>query len=112
MVRKTRTSPILLWSDRYPDAYEPRIEPLRGNLPSGVTAVLLRDQLSAAYARAILYTVDRRDAVRRVGMVEGGIIDLLTYADNTLRVGADPHDRPTCYGWRRSNNTLAVRSCP
>ena len=112
LIRKTRTSPILLWSERHPGAYEPRIEPLHGDGPSGVTAVLLRDQLGAAYARAILYTVDRHDAVRRVGTVEGGIIDLLTYADNTLRVGADPHDRPTCYGWRRSDDTLAVRPCP
>ena len=112
LIRKTRTSPILLWSARYPGAYEPRIELLHGDGPSGVTAVLLRDQLGAAYARAILYTVDRSDAVRRVGTVEGGIIDLLTYADNTLRVGANPHDRPTCYGWRRSDDTLAVRPCP
>ena len=112
LVRKIRTSPILLWSERYPGAYELRIELLHGDGPAGITAVLLRDQLGAAYARAILYAVDRHDAVRRIGTVEGGIIDLLTYAGNTLRVGADPHDRPTCYGWRRSDDTLAVRPCP
>ena len=112
LVRKIGTSPILLWSEHYPGAYEPRIELLHGNVPPAVTAVLLRDQLGAAYARAILYAVDRNDAVRRIGTVEGGVIDLLTYADNTLRVSADPHDRPTCYGWRRSDDTLAVRPCP
>ena len=112
LVRKVGTSSVLLWSQRYPGAYEPRIEPLHGDVPPGVTAVLLRDQLGAAYARAIVYTVDRHDAVRRVGAVEGGIIDLLSYADNTLRVSDDPHDRPICYGWRRSDDTLAVRPCP
>ena len=112
LVRTVGRSSTVLWSERYPDAYEPRIELLYGDLPSGVTAVLLRDQLGAAAARATLYALDRTDVVRRIGSVEGGIIDVLTYADNTLRVSSGRQDPPVCYGWRRSDDTLATRPCP
>lgn len=111
LVGKIGTSPILLWSERYPGARKPRLELLHDDISLGVTAVLLRDPLGAGYVCAILHAVARNDAVRRVGRVDGGIIDLPTYADNTLRVSSDPHDRPICHGWRTSDDTLTTRPC-
>ena len=111
LIRRQGRSARLIWSARYADAYEPVIAQIYGPLTPGVSALLLHYQTGADDAHATLLSVNTHDFVSVIGSVRGQTVDLLPWADNTIRASSGPGDPPICYGWKTGTGTLARRPC-
>ncbi len=112
LLRKQGHGIKVLWSHRFPNGYEPRINQLYGDVPRGLDGLYLHYQLGADEAVAVFLALDKHDAVSIIGSLDGQSADLLTTSGNVVQVTTSPSDPRTCYAWKPGTYKFSELPCP